>query len=299
MSTTTLTETMMAARIHSFGGPAELNYEETPTPEPGADEMLVRVHAAGVNPVDWKIREGRLGNIPFPAILGIDFSGTVEVLGSNVHDFHVAEEVFGEASPGSGTYAQFTLAKPSRSARKPSALDHVQAAALPVASVTAWQGLFDVAKLQARQKVLIHAASGGVGGFAVQFAKLKDAHVIGTASAQNVDYVRQLGADEVIDYRAARFEDAVRDVDVVFDTVGGETQDRSWKVLKRGGILVSIVQPVPEEKASAQGVRGIFFRQDARGDQMAEIADLVGRRPREGAYRQGPSAERSTQGPGT
>ncbi len=104
MSTTTLTETMMAARIHSFGGPAELNYEETPTPEPGADEMLVRVHAAGVNPVDWKIREGRLGNIPFPAILGIDFSGTVEVLGSNVHDFHVAEEVFGEASPGSGTY---------------------------------------------------------------------------------------------------------------------------------------------------------------------------------------------------
>ncbi len=147
---------------------------------------------------------------------------------------------------------------------------------MPVASVTAWQGLFDVAKLQARQKVLIHAASGGVGGFAVQFAKLKDAHVIGTASAQNVDYVRQLGADEVIDYRAARFEDAVRDVDVVFDTVGGETQDRSWKVLKRGGILVSIVQPVPEEKASAQGVRGIFFRQDARGDQMAEIADLVG-----------------------
>lgn len=275
MPTTTLTETMMAAQIHSFGGPEKLQYEKVQTPEPKADEMLVRVHAAGVNPVDWKIREGRMGNLPLPAILGRDFSGTIESVGPNVLDFHVGEDVFGEAAPGSGTYAEFTLAKPSQAARKPQELDHVHAAALPVAALTAWQALFDVAGLHAGQKALIHAASGGVGGFAVQFAKLKDVYVIGTTSAQNADYVRELGADEVIDYRASRFEDVVNDIDVVFDTVGGDTQDRSWQVLKRGGILVSIVQPVAEEKASARGVRGVFFRQNPRGDQMADVAELV------------------------
>ena len=167
------------------------------------------------------------------------------------------------------------MAKPSQSAHKPPALDHVEAAALPVASLTAWQALFDKGGLRANQKVLIHAASGGVGGFAVQFAKMKGAYVIGTTSAENADYVRKLGADEVIDYQAARFEESVHDVDVVFDTIGGDTQNRSWQVLKRGGIMVSIVQPVPEEKAAGYGVRGVFMRQDAHGDQLAEIAELV------------------------
>ena len=274
MSTTTITETMKGVRIHSFGGPEVLRYEDVPTPEPGPDEMLIRIHNAGVNPVDWKIREGYMGKIPLPAVLGIDFSGTVEALGENVGDFRVGDEVFGEAG-GRGTYAEYTLAKPPQSAHKPPALGHIEAAALPVASLTAWQALFDKGGLRANQKVLIHAASGGVGGFAVQFAKMKGAYVIGTTSAENADYVRKLGADEVIDYQAARFEESVHDVDVVFDTIGGDTQNRSWQVLKRGGIMVSIVQPVPEEKAAGYGVRGVFMRQDAHGDQLAEIAELV------------------------
>jgi NADPH:quinone reductase-like Zn-dependent oxidoreductase len=271
----TITETMKAVCIHAIGGPEVLQYEDVRTPEPGADDMLIRVHAAGVNPVDWKIREGYLGKFPLPAILGRDFSGTVEALGQNVHDLHVGDEVFGEAASGSGTYAEFTLAKPSQSARKPRGLDHVQAAALPVAALTAWQALFDIADLRGSQKVLVHAAAGGVGSFAVQFAKLRGAYVIGTASAQNAAYVRELGADEVIDYHATQFENEVRDIDVVFDAIGDDTQEHSWQVLKRGGILVSIVQPAAEEKAAAHGVRGVFFRQNAKREQLAEIADLV------------------------
>jgi NADPH:quinone reductase-like Zn-dependent oxidoreductase len=274
-ASTTMTATIKAVCIHSFGGPDVLHLEEVASPEPKANEMLVRVHAAGVNPVDWKIREGYLGKLPLPAILGRDFSGVVEAVGPGVKEFHIGDAVLGEAAPGSGSYAEYTLAQPSQSARKPDALDHVKAAALPVASLTAWQALFDTADLRGGQKVLIHAAAGGVGSFAVQFAKLKGAYVIGTASSQNVDFVRQLGADEVIDYRATRFEDVVGDVDVVFDTIGGDTQDRSWKALKRGGILVSIVQPPSQEKATAQGVRGVLIRQNPRGDQLAEIADLV------------------------
>ena len=273
MSITTITETMKAVRIHAFGGPEELRYEDARTPEPAADEMLVRVHAVGVNPVDWKIREGHLGKFPLPVIMGRDFSGTVEALGENVRDFHVSDEVFGETA--FGTYSEYTLAKPSQSAHKPPALDHVHAAALPVAALTAWQALFDVAGLRANQKALIHAASGGVGGFAVQFAKMKGAYVIGTTSAENADYVRELGADEVIDYQTARFEDAVREADFVFDTIGGETQARSWQVLKRGGVLVSIVEPVSAERAAAAGVRGVFMVQEARGDRMAQIAEFV------------------------
>ncbi len=159
MSTTTITETMKAVRIHTFGGPEALRYEDVPTPEPGQDEMLIHIHNAGVNPVDWKIREGHMGKIPLPAVLGIDFSGTVEALGENVADFQVGDEVFGEAG-GRGTYSEYTLAKPSQSAHKPPGLDPVQAAALPVASVTAWQALFDKAGLARKQRVLIHAAFG-------------------------------------------------------------------------------------------------------------------------------------------
>ncbi len=275
MTTSTIQQTMMAARIHSFGGPEVLQNEDTPMPEPKADEMLVRVHFAGVNPVDWKIREGLMGKFPLPAVLGRDFSGAVEATGHDVHDFRTGDEVFGQADYGIGTYAQYTIAKPSQSAHTPAGLEHAEAAALPVASLTAWQALFDTADLHARQKVLIHAASGGVGGFAVQLAKWKGAYVIATTSAQNADYVRELGADEVIDYHATHFDEVVSHVDVVFDTVGGETQDRSWKVLRQGGILVSIVQPIAEEKAKDHGVRGVFMRETARGDQMAEVADLV------------------------
>ncbi|PYI85308.1 MAG: NADPH:quinone reductase [Verrucomicrobia bacterium] len=266
---------MKAVRIHSFGGPDVLRFEDVPVPKPGTNEMLVRVHAAGVNPVDWKIREGLLGQGPLPQTLGSDFSGIIESLGSSVRNLDVGEAVFGVVAEESGSYAEFAVAPESRVTRKPNALDHVQAAALPIASLTAWQALFDTAQLQAGQKVLIHAAAGGVGSCAVQFAKWKGAHVIGTASAQSAGFVRESGADEVIDYRSTKFEEAVHDVDVLLDTIGGDTQERSWKVLKRGGILVSIVQPPSQEKAAAHGARGVFLISKPRGDQLVHIAELV------------------------
>jgi len=272
----TMTETMKVVQIHSFGGPEVLQFEDTPRPEPAARQVLVRVHAAGVNPVDWKIREGKLGQIPFPSIMGSDFSGEVEALGPNVEEFRVGEQVFGSVADASGSYAQYALAPVSHIVEKPKQIDHVTAAAMPVPAMTAWQALFDEAKLEPGQKVLIHAASGAVGNFAVQFAKWKGAYVIGTASGSNADLVRNAGADEFIDYHKTRFEEAVRDVDVVFDTVGGETQERSWKVLKKGGMLVSIVQPPSEQSAKAHNVRGVFMREDAtRTEELMQISKLI------------------------
>jgi len=269
------TPLMKAERIHGFGGPEVLKFEDVPRPNPGRNEVLVRVHAAGVNPIDWKIRRGQLGELRLPLVLGWDFSGVVESIGKDVSEFRVGDEIFGEAAPGSGSYAEFALARTSQCARKPAALDHIHAAALPVVGSTAWQALFDIAGLRAGQTVLIHAAAGGVGSIAVQLARLKGARVIGTASSRNADFVRQLGADEVIDYRTGHFDDSVRGVDVVLDTVGGETQDRSWHVLKRGGILVSTVQLIPKDKPVAFGVRGAHITQHPRSDQLAEIAELV------------------------
>jgi len=271
-----MTETMKVVQIHSFGGPEVLQFEDAPRPEPAARQVLVRVHAAGVNPVDWKIREGKFGQIPFPSIMGSDFSGEVEALGPNVEEFRVGEQVFGSVADASGSYAQYALAPVSHIVEKPKQIDHVTAAAMPVPAMTAWQALFDEAKLEPGQKVLIHAASGAVGNFAVQFAKWKGAYVIGTASGSNADLVRNAGADEFIDYHKTRFEEAVRDVDVVFDTVGGETQERSWKVLKKGGMLVSIVQPPSEQSAKAHNVRGVFMREDAtRTEELMQISKLI------------------------
>jgi NADPH:quinone reductase-like Zn-dependent oxidoreductase len=276
MATMTTTETMKAVRIHKFGGPDVLQFDEVPRPEPGARQVLVRIHAAGVNPVDWKIREGKLGKIPLPSIMGSDFSGEIEALGPDVEDFRVGEMVFGSVADESGSYAQYALAPVSHIVEKPKSIDHVQAAAMPVPAMTAWQALFDTANLTAGQKVLIHAAAGGVGSFAVQLAKWKGAYVIGTASGQNAALVRSFGADEFIDYRATRFEEVVSEADVVFDTVGGDTQERSWKVLKRGGVLVSIVQPPSEPSAKAHNVRGIFMREDAtRNEELTQISKLV------------------------
>jgi NADPH:quinone reductase-like Zn-dependent oxidoreductase len=273
---TTATEMMKAVQIHSFGGPEVLRFEDAPRPEPRTHQVLVRVHAAGVNPADWKFREGKFGQVPFPSIIGNDFSGEIEALGPGVEEFRVGEQVFGSVADESGSYAQYTIAPVSHIVEKPKQIDHVTAAAIPVPAMTAWQALFDEAKLSAGQRVLIHAASGGVGNFAVQFAKWKGAYVIGTASGSNADLVRGLGVDEFIDYRTTRFEEAVRDVDFVFDTIGGDTQERSWKVLKKGGILVSIVQPPSEQSAKAHNVRGVFMREDAtRNAELTEIAKLV------------------------
>jgi NADPH:quinone reductase-like Zn-dependent oxidoreductase len=271
--------TMKAVRMHGYGGPEVLQYEDAPRPEPAPDEVVVRVHAAAVNPVDWKIREGymrALLNYPMPLILGWDFSGVVESTGSGVTEWKKGDEVY--AMPNmrrDGAYAEFIAVKASEIARKPKSLDHANAAAIPLVGLTAWQAMFDAGGLTPGQTILIHAAAGGVGIFAVQLAKWKGARVIGTASSHNHTLLRELGADEVIDYQTTRFEDTVRDVDVVLDTMGGETRTRSWLVLKKGGILVSIVGPASAEEAAAHGARAGSVFVQPNSAQLRELADLV------------------------
>ncbi len=271
--------TMKAVCIYSYGGPGVLVYEDAPRPLPSDGEVLVRVHAAGVNPVDWKIREGHLKDMlhhTFPLVLGWDVSGVVEALGANVSRLRVGDEVFSRPDISrDGAYADFIVIRESEVARKPESIDHIHAAALPLAGLTAWQTLFDAGGLTPGQRVLIHAAAGGVGSLAVQLAKWKGAHVIGTASERNHDFLRKLGVDQFVDYERERFEDAVQPVDVVLDTMGGDTQERSWKVLKRGGILVSIVSSPSAEAAAALGVRQVFVFIKPDAAQLAEIAKLA------------------------
>lgn len=270
---------MKAIRIHAYGGPEVLRYEEAPRPHLAEGDVLVRVHAAGINPVDWKVRQGYLRQmIPYtlPFIPGWDVSGVVEEVGPGAQGFAVGDEVYSRPDIArDGAYAEYIAVRASELARKPRTLSHVEAAGVPLAGITAWQALFDVGGLEAGQTVLIHAASGGVGSFAVQFAKWKGARVLATASATNHELVRGLGADEVIDYRTTRFENVARDVDVVFDTLGGETQRRSWSVLKPGGIQVSIVSPPSEETAKAHGVRAGYLFIGPNAVVLTEIARLI------------------------
>ncbi len=267
--------TMRAVRLHAFGGPDVLKIEETSRPEPKSGEALIRVHAAGVNPVDWKIREGYT-NHKLPLVPGWDVAGVIEKVGPGVTSVKPGDEVYGYFDLSrNGAYADYVTVPADEVALKPSSLDLTKAAAVPLAALTAWQGLFDVGGLKAGQKVLIHAAAGGVGSFAVQFAKWKGADVIGTASGRNVQFVRELGADEVIDYTKTAFEEAVDNVDLVFDTMGGETQKRSWQVLKKGGILVSILGQPSQKDADAWGVRQDSFVVRPNAAQLTQIADLI------------------------
>ena len=268
---------MKAIRIHQYGGPEVLAQVETQRPTPGPNELLIKVEAASVNPFDWKVRAGYMKQffpLTFPATLGWDVSGTVEEVGAAVTRFKRGDEVYTRLEAGGG-YAEYAVAEETIVARKPTTSDHVQAAAVPTAGLTAWQALFEVAQLSAGQKVLIHGAAGGVGNFAVQFAKAKGAYVIGTASARNHAFLRELGVDKAVDYNKTPFEDVVRDVDVVLDTIGGETQERSFEVLKKGGILVSIVQPPSQELATKYGVRALFYGAHASSSDLAEIAKLI------------------------
>ncbi|MEP0886613.1 NADP-dependent oxidoreductase [Leptolyngbya sp. PL-A3] len=271
--------TMKAVRIHAYGGPEVLTYEDVPLPAIAEDDVLIRVHAAAINPVDWKIREGYLqGFIDYdlPLILGWDVSGVVEAVGVNVTTFKPGDEVYSRPDiQRDGTYAEFVAVKASEVALKPKTVDHVHAAAVPLAGITAWHCLFEAAQLSPGQRVLIHAAAGGVGSYAVQFAHWKGAHVIGTASARNRDFLLELGADEVIDYQTTQFEDVVNPVDVVFDTVGGDVQERSWQVVKPGGILVSVISPPPEEKAAAHQCRSAYVFIQPRADWLTEMAQLI------------------------
>ena len=210
-----------------------------------------------------------------PATLGADVSGTVEEVGPGAVRFTRGDEVYASLGLEGGGYAEYAVAKEEIVARKPATQSHVQAAAVPVAGLTAWQTLFEVAQVQAGQKVLIHAAAGGVGNFAVQFAKAKGAYVIGTASSRNQAFLHELGVDIAVDYQKTRFEEVVQDVDVVLDTVGGDTQERSFKALKKGGILVSIVQPPSQELTAKYGVRSLFYGGHPSSSNLDEIAKLL------------------------
>lgn len=271
---------MKAVRIHAYGGPEVLVYEEAPRPGCNADDVLIEVHAAGVNPVDWKIREGHFQEMlprSLPFIPGWDVAGTIVEKGGRVKGLRLQDRVYALASIArDGAYAEYIAVKGTEVALSPESLDFEHAAAVPLAALTAWQCLFPTAGLGAGQKILIHGAAGGVGHFAVQFARWAGAHVIGTASARNHDFLRGLGAHEVIDYAAAPFEQAVRDVDVVLDTQGGEIWNRSWQVLKAGGLMVSTLHAPPAEGLeAAAGKRGAFVFVQPDAAQLAEIAALI------------------------
>ncbi len=267
---------MKAVRIHSFGGADLLMYEDAPIPSPAAGEVRIKVRAAGVNPFDWKIRTGIYKNmIPhqLPLILGWDVAGDIESVGAGVTEFTVGDAVYGLADTTiNGAYAEYIVVKASILAPKPKRLDYLQAASVPLAAETAYLAMYDTGQVKAGQKVLIHGASGSVGGFAVQLAKIRGAHVIGTASGAQADYVKSLGADRVIDYKTEHFETIAKDVDLVLDTLGGKTQELSWQVLKPGGLLVSIVQPPVNAPA---GVQGKFIVVQPNADSLRAITALI------------------------
>jgi len=279
---------MKAIRIHAFGGPEALKLEEVARPVPAADEILIKVYASGVNPVDCTVREG--GNdvlrsfLTLPMTPGWDAAGIVEEVGSEVTDFKPGDAVYGEPNfPGDGSYAEYCAAKASQFAHKPKTLSFNEAAGVPLAGLTAWTGLFAQGQVRPGQRVLIQGASGGVGGFAVQFAKAKGAYVIGTCSASNLDYVKQLGADEVVDYQSQQLADVVRDVDVVLEAAPVRDNAERLKavaVLKEGGILVSVNVDFPFDEAvlaalARKNATGELSANQPRQDWLTEMAQLI------------------------
>ncbi|MFF0424831.1 NADP-dependent oxidoreductase [Streptomyces sp. NPDC004520] len=268
---------MRAVVVERWGGPEQLVEREVERPEPGLNEVLVRVHAAGVNPVDWKTRAsgGLIEWGPLPAV-GWDVSGTVEAVGPGVGHLRPGDEVYGMPlfPRQAGGYAEYVVAPARHLAPKPASLSHVEAAALPLAALTAWQALVDAADVRPGERVLVHAAAGGVGHFAVQIAKARGAYVIGTASAAKHGLLRELGADEVIDYRETPFEDLVSDVDVVLDGLGGETAERSLKVLRTGGRLITL--PGPDDvPAAPDGLHAAWVMVEPDHLGLREITALV------------------------
>ncbi len=269
---------MKAIRIHEFGGPEVMRLEDLPIPSPGPNDVLVAVKAASLNPVDYKTREGKFPPVKaeqLPMVLGRDVAGVATRFGEGVSDIAVDDEVYAMLPTDVGGFAEFVAAPARLFARKPRSLDMVQAASVPLAALTAWQGLFDHGGLRSGQRVLIHGASGGVGVFAVQFARAAGADVLATCGGAQKAFVESLGASRAIDYEAERFEDLARDVDLVFDLVGGETQDRSWAVLKRGGALICTVQAPDQAKAEAAGVRAERYMAEPSGEQLAEIGRMI------------------------
>jgi NADPH:quinone reductase-like Zn-dependent oxidoreductase len=274
---------MKAVRLHRQGGPEQLVYEDAPKPELGAGDALIRVHATGITPAELTWAETYRncdGSERLPAIPGHEVSGVVESVADGVSDVSIGDEVYALTSfCRDGAAAEYVAVHAADLAPKPKTVDHAQAAAVPLSALTVWQAFFDHARLAPGQRVLIHGAAGGIGGFAVQIARWRGAYAVGTASAENRDFLLRLGANEVIDYRQAQFEQAVRDVDVVLDTIGGETRERSWQVLKPTGILVSLPGPIPESEEAAHGKRGgrrgVFFIVQPNREQLGKIAALI------------------------
>jgi len=266
---------MKAARVLRFGPPNVITIDDLPRPEPAAGQLLVRVKAAGVGNWDALIREGKIELQPLPLILGSELSGIVEAIGAQVSGFKLGDEVYGATNEQfTGAYAEYALASAGRLAQKPKTLNFIAAASAPVVTVTAWQMLFDYAHVTAGQTTLILGAAGNVGAYAVQLASRAGLHVVATAASADLDYVRSLGAEKVVDYKTERFEESLTGLDVVLDTVGGNAQQRSLRVLKPGGILVSVVSPVPETIQKRYGVRAAYFYVDVTTARLNKITEL-------------------------
>ena len=266
---------MKAAQVLQFGPPSVITNVDLPRPEPAAGQLQVRVKAAGVGNWDALVREGRLPNEHLPLILGYELAGIVEAIGTEVSGFKPGDEVYGATNEQlTGAYAEYALPSARMIAQKPKTLNFIQAASAPIGTVTAWQMLFDYAHAVAGQTVLIHGAAGNVGAYAVQLAKLCDLHVVATAASAGLDYVRGLGAEKVLDYETEQLEESLKGVDIVLDTVGGETQERSLRVLKPGGILVSVVSPIPEAAQKRYGIRAAYFYVGVTTARLNEISRL-------------------------
>jgi NADPH:quinone reductase-like Zn-dependent oxidoreductase len=270
---------MMAWRVHEFGPPDVMRFERVVPPPPGPGEVLVKVEAAGVGPWDGWIRAGKSAlPQPLPLTPGSDLSGEIVALGPEVSGPRVGDPVYGVTNPQfTGAYAEYAVASAAMVSAKPTSLTHVEAASVPVIAVTAWQALFDHARVEAGQTVVIHGAAGNVGAYAVQLARRAGVRTIATASAHDIPFLRDLGASTVIDFHTQRFEDQARDVDAVIDLVGGETQKRSFHVLRRGGKLISAVSPPDQQLAQSAGVEAAFFLVNVTRQSLAEIAALIDR----------------------
>jgi NADPH:quinone reductase-like Zn-dependent oxidoreductase len=270
---------MKAIVIHQFGGPEVLKFDDVARPEPKENEILVKVIAAGVNSFDGVLRSGKYAKvfkIDLPWVPGYDIAGTVEKVGGKVTKFKVGDPVYALISILSGGgYAEYAIAKPDQAASKPATISFAEAAGVPSVALTAWQALVDKANVQSGQTVLIHGASGGVGMFAIQIAKIRGAKVFATASTANQDFLKQLGADVAIDYKTQKFEEIAKNVDVVVDGVGGETMTRSYPIVKKGGILVSLVGRVDQAQLDKYGIRGASLEVEPNGDQLAQIGKLI------------------------
>jgi len=272
-----------AARLHGYGGADTIQVEEVSLADPQSGQLLVRVKAAGVNPIDWKIRAGYMQQtrpLQLPVTLGGDFSGVVEFIGTGVRNFTVGDQVYGQASVtngGSGSFAEFVIAPAAGTAAKPKSVGHTEAGGLPLVGVSALQALTENLRLSTGQKVLIHGGAGGIGSASIQLAKHLGAHVATTANGNDIGYVKGLGANSVIDYKTQKFEEVVHDLDAVFDTVGGDTYIRSFKVLKRGGRLVSMLEQPRQDLMKEFGVEAFFQFTQATTERLTRLAEFVDR----------------------